>query len=184
MIVTQGRVDAAFDPCTSQWPAASVASLYGWNQPQSQPLLSAAGPPFLMQAELPWRIQLTSRPLPQLGPVDVVQAGLGVGLRAVEGVRKAGWPVGPILCCISHSWIHIPVELDTKHWWHAPQTVCRDGVWECSIDRPTTPYLRCSGVWLFPPDAQHVCTDVPALLHWLSLTRSAGVRSFGERRGS
>ena len=183
MIVTPGRVDATTDPSTPQGPAASVVSLHGWIQPQSRPLRSEAGSSFLTQAELPWRIQLAARPLPHLGPVDVVQAGLGVGLRAVEGVRKEGWPVGPAFCCISHSRIHIPVEPDTAHRWHAPQTLCRAGIWECATDRPTTPYLRCSGVWLFTPDAQHLCTDGPALLHWLSLTRSSGVRSFGARRG-
>lgn len=184
MIVTQGRVDAAIDPCTPQRPAASVVPPHGWNQPQSQPLLPWVRQPSPAQAELPWGIQLAPRPLPQLGVVDVVQAGLGVGLRAVEAVRKGGWPVGPVLCCISHARIHIPVESDTAYRWHAPQTVCRAGVWECTTDGPGMTYSRCSGVWLFPPDAGYACTDAPALLHWLSLTRSAGVRSVGERRGS
>lgn len=184
MIVTQGRADAAPDPCTPQWPAASVASLHGWNQPQSQPLLPWMRQLSPVQAELSWGIQLATRPLPQLGAVDVVQAGLGVGLRAVEAVRKGGRPVGPVLCCISHARIHIPVESDTAYRWHAPQTVCRAGAWECTAVGPTMTYSRCSGVWLFPPDNRRACTDAPTLLHWLSLTRSAGVRSFGERRGS
>lgn len=37
--------------------------------------------------------------------------------------------------------------------------------------------------WLFPPGPRNTCTRASALLHWLSLTRSAGVRSVEVRHG-
>lgn len=136
------------------------------------------------RTELPWRVQLTAHPLMRRSAVDVVQAGLLVGLRAIEGVRKLGLPVGPVLCCHVHSFIHIPVELDTAYRWHAPQTVCRTGVWDCAVDKAVAAHSRCSGVWLLSPDREYVCTDSAALLHWLALTRSTGARNWTAPYGS
>lgn len=137
-----------------------------------------------MQTELSWRVQLTAYPPLRHMAVDVVQAGLLVGLRAIEGVRKWGLPVGPVLCCHTHSLIHIPVESDTAYRWHAPQTVCRAGIWDCAVDKQVAAHSRCSAIWLLPPGRQHVCTDSAALLHWLALTRSTGVRNWGAGHGS
>jgi hypothetical protein len=121
--------------------------------------------------------------MPPLGTVDVVEAGLLVGLRAVERVRAWGLPMGPVLCCIKHSLIHIPVGPDTAYRWHAPQTMCRAAMWVCSIDKQASAYSTCLGVWLVPPDAKHTCTDSAALLHELSVTRSAVARNWGTPYG-
>ncbi|MER6132124.1 hypothetical protein [Streptomyces sp. NPDC001815] len=154
-----------------------MVPLDGWQRLQRRPLSQEPALP-CAQTELPWRIQLAPRPVPRLGPVDVVQAGLLVGLRAVEGARRRGLPVGPVLCCHAHSRIHIPVEAGTAYRWHVPQTVCRAGrLWECALDRQVAEYSRCSTVWLLPPDGYPEGTDSAALHHWLALTRSAGVRN-------
>ncbi len=176
MIASQGRVEAVPDPPAAHRPVAPVVPLDGRQRLQRHSSSPELALPFA-QTELPWRIQLASHPLPRLGPVDVVQAGLLVGLRAVEGARSRGLPVGPVLCCHAHSRIHIPVEADTAYRWHAPQTVCRAGrLWECALDRQVAGYSRCSTVWLLPPDGHPEGTDSAALRHWLALTRSAGVR--------
>ncbi len=177
MIVSPGRVETALNPHTAQHPVPPRVPLVGWQRSQLRPVVPEPALP-LAQTELPWRIQLASHPLPRLGPVDVVQAGLLVGLRAVEGARIRGLAVGPVLCCHAHSRIHVPVEAGTAYRWHAPQTVCRSGrLWECTLDRQIAGHTRCSTVWLLPPDGQHSCMHSAALLHWLSLTRSAGIRA-------
>ncbi|CAM5677521.1 hypothetical protein SALBM311S_02129 [Streptomyces alboniger] len=177
MIASPGRVEAVPDPPAAQRPVAPVVPLVGWQRLQRRPLSQESALP-LAQTELPWRIQLASHPLPQLGPVDVVQAGLLVGLRAVEGARSRGLSVGPVLCCHAHSRIHIPVEAGTADRWHAPQTLCRAGrLWECALDRQIAGYSGCSTVWLLPPEGHREGTDSAALRHWLALTRSAGARN-------
>lgn len=178
-----GRVGVASDHFQPQGPAGPVEPSHGWSSPPGWPVLSQARSPSPTQSELSWGVQLAAFPRPRLGAVDVVQVGLGVGLRAVEGVRQDGLSVGPVFCCESHARMHIPVESDTAYRWHAPQTLCRPGVWECSTREPPTPQSRCSGVWLFPPGPRNTSTHASALLHWLSLTRSAGVRNVEVRHG-
>jgi hypothetical protein len=116
-------------------------------------------------------------PLQRLGSVDVVQAGLLLGLRAAESVRERGLPTGPVLCCIKHSLVHIPVEPGAAYRWHAPQTVCRTGTWACSADKHDSAYSTCVWVWLIPPDGRHMVTDSAGLLHGISVTRSAVARN-------
>lgn len=170
---SSGLVEAARDPVAAQRLAGRVVPLHPWQQPQSPHFKQElALPP--TQTELPWRVQLAAHPLLQLGTVDVVQAGLFVGLRAIEGVRKRGVPVGPVLCCHAHSLIHIPVESDTAYRWHSPQTVCRSDMWECALDKHVATRSRCSGIWLLPP-GPHTFTNSSELLHWLALTRSTAV---------
>lgn len=177
MIASQGRVEATPDPLAAQRQVAPVVPLEGWQQWERRPLMSEPVMPSA-QTELLWRIQLAPHPLPRLGPVDVVQAGLLVGLRAVEGVRHRGLSVGPVLCCHAHSRIHIPVESGTAYRWHAPQTVCRAGrMWDCLLDKQGAVHSHCATVWLLPPDGHPGGADSAALLHWLGLTRSAGVRN-------
>lgn len=184
MIASRGRVEVAPAPPLTQWPTPSAALRHDRSWPRRQPL--SPEPPLLSpaQTELSWRIQFAARPLPPLGAVDVVQAGLRVGLRAVEGVREQGLHTGPVLCCLVHSLVHIPVEADTAYRWHAPQTLCRPGAWECSTDKQRSRYSSCAGVWLLPADKNHGSTDSDALFHRLSMTRSAGARNWGVRHGS
>ncbi len=178
-----GRVGVASDDSLPQRPAGLAGPSHGWGAPPDRPVSSQARSPSPAQSELSWGIQLAAFPRPRLGAVDVVQVGLGVGLRAVEGIRQDGLPVGPVFCCESHVRMHIPAESDTAYRWHAPQTLCRPGAWECSTSGLPTPRSRCSGVWLFPPGPRNTRTHAPALLHWLSLTRSAGVRNVEVRYG-
>jgi hypothetical protein len=183
VIASQGRIGTASDPRSVQEQMAPVVPLGGRRRWHGHPTTSESILP-CAQTELPWRIQLASRPLPRLGPVDVVQAGLLVGLRAVEGARNWGLSVGPVLCCPAHARIHIPVEAGTAYRWHVPQTVCRAGrLWECALDSQVVGHSRCSTVWLLPPDEHPDHTDSATLLHWLALTRSGGTRNREELYG-
>lgn len=183
MIAHPGPVGFAPDPPLTHWPTPSAPLWHHRSWPRRQPL--SPEPPLLSptQTELSWRIQFAARPLPPLGAVDVVQAGLRVGLRAVEGVREQGLRAGPVLCCLVHSLVHIPVEADTAYRWHIPQTLCRAGAWECSTDKQGSRYSRCVGAWLLPVGDQYVSTDSDALFHRLSMTRSVGARNWGVRYG-
>lgn len=183
VIASQGRIGTASDPHSVPERMAPVVPLDGRRPWHGHPTTPESILP-CAQTELPWRIQLASRPLPRLGAVDVVQAGLLVGLRAVEGARNRGLPVGPVLCCPAHARVHIPVEAGTAYRWHVPQTVCRTGRhWECALGGQVVGHSRCSTVWLIPPDGHPDHTDSVTLLHWLALTRSGGTRNREERYG-
>lgn len=184
MITSPRLVKAALDPFAAQHPAARMVPGHRATRSDGLPILPESTLTAHRHTELPWCFQFAGRPQPLASAVDVVEAGLTVGLRAIERVREWGLPAGPVLCCVKHSMMHIPVEPDTVYRWHAPQTVCRTGVWVCSTDKPWSPYSTCLGVWLLPPDGEQEYTESAALLHGLSVTRSAVAHNHGAPYGS
>jgi hypothetical protein len=130
--------------------------------------------------ELPWNVQLVGGPPPQrlvAKRVDVVQAGMPVGLRALEAVRGTPHPVGPVLYCVTHLLVHIPVERDTAHRWHAPQTLCRPDTFACSLPGLGWSRHECRRIWLMPHDSAYAATDSRGLHHQVALARSASRKS-------
>lgn len=184
MIASPGLVKVVFDSFADEPLAARSVPGRGETRARRRPLLLETLLTARRQTELPWRLQFAARPAPLSGAVDVVESGLTVGLRAMERVRGWGLPAGPVLCCITHSLMHIPVEPDTVYRWYAPQTICRTGIWMCSTAQQRSAYSRCLGVWLFPPDGEQEYTDSSALLHGISVTRSAVVHNHGALHGS
>lgn len=184
MIASPYLAKAAPDPFAAQFPAAPVAPGQGETRSHGLPFLPESKLTAQRRTELPWRLQFAARPEPLPGAVDVVEAGLAVGLRAMERVRGWGLPAGPVLCCITHFLMHIPVEPDTVHRWYAPQTTCRTGIWMCSTAKQRSLHSTCLGVWLLPPNGEQEYTDSSALLHGLSVTRSAVVHNHGLLYGS
>lgn len=153
MIAVSGRVKATPDPYAPQLlkPAGPRGD---WPYPAHLVWPSAPAVP-VMQTELPWMIRLTARPAPHLNSVDVLQAGLPVGLRAVEG----------------HA------------WWHVPQTVCRPGRrWGCTLDDHSGVRSHCSTVWLLPSEGHP--TDSATPLHCLALIRSTSTHNRASGYGS
>ncbi|MDX6349383.1 MAG: hypothetical protein QOF84_4173 [Streptomyces sp.] len=130
--------------------------------------------------ELPWNVQLVGDPPPKrlvAKRVDVVQAGMPVGLRALEAVRGTPHPVGPVLYCVTHLLVHIPVERDTAHRWHAPQTLCRPDTFACSLPGLGWSRHECRRIWLMPHDSAYAATDSRGLHHQVALARSASRKS-------
>ena len=182
MIASPG-LRAAPDPFAAQSPAARMVPGRGEARSDGLPFLPESTLTARRHTELPWCLQFAGHPTPLASAVDVVEAGLAVGLRAIERIREWGLPAGPVLCCVKHSLMHIPVEPDTVYRWNAPQTTCRTGVWVCSADKQWSMYSTCLGVWLLPPDSEQDYTDSAALLHGLSVTRSAVAHNYGASYG-
>lgn len=135
--------------------------------------------------EAPWNVQLAGQPLPKPSlarRVDVVQTGMPVGMRALDAVRRASCHVGPVMCCVTHQLVHIPVESDTAHRWHAPQALCRPGEFTCSVPGSEWAGHECRRIWLMPHGSPHAVTDSRELHHRVALARAAPARSSPGRR--
>jgi hypothetical protein len=151
----------------------------------SRPLLPESMLSSTLQTELPWKVQLVEAPTPPplLGsPIDVVQTGMRVGLRALEEVRGQARAVGPVLVCVSHLLMHIPVEPGTVDRWHAPQTLCRPGTLSCSASVGPT-RSACFRIWLIPHEGVRPYTDSTELRHRITLARSTPDGGWGVPRG-
>ncbi|MFI9588602.1 hypothetical protein ACIHCQ_44110 [Streptomyces sp. NPDC052236] len=116
---------------------------------------------------------------------DVVQTGMRVGLRALEEAREVAGPVAPVLVCLSHLFVHIPVEPGTAYRWHAPQTLCRPGLLSCSVSEiESTCCACCPRIWLIPPDkTSRPYTDSTELRHRITLARRTNASGWGVLRG-
>lgn len=131
-----------------------------------------------MQTDLPWEVQIVQHSGPILdGDVDVVQAGLRAGLRAVEQMRVSRLPIGSVLCCLTHSLIHIPVERGMASRWSCPLTQCRPHVFTCTMAAYESAYRRCVRIWMMPPAGAYLCTDGVVFHHRLAVARCADSRT-------
>ncbi|WP_405889750.1 hypothetical protein OG427_06765 [Streptomyces sp. NBC_00133] len=123
-------------------------------------------------------------PPPLLGsPIDVVQTGMRVGLRALEEVRGQARAVGPVLVCVSHLLMHIPVEPGTVDRWHAPQTLCRPGTLSCAPTDLGPTRSACFRIWLIPHETVRPYTDSTELRHRITLARSTTASGWAVPRG-
>ncbi|MEV8033608.1 hypothetical protein [Streptomyces sp. NPDC086182] len=128
----------------------------------------------LLSTRHAWRLHLSEAPLPPMLPheTDVVRVGMGLGMAALDAMIDSGNRVGPLLCCITHRRLLVPVESGTAYRWKAAHSVCDTG-----------PSLRCSRqgaqsachhrFWVAPPESRAYPTTDPRSLHdRLSLVRS------------
>ncbi|MFI1400770.1 hypothetical protein [Streptomyces sp. NPDC020681] len=138
-----------------------------------------------------WRPSLPEVRHPMVLPphYDVVRTGMGLGLPAIEALREQNDAVGPILCCLAHRVLLIPVEAGTANAWRAPHSLCRPGAqWQCA-DLEYRSFTSCNGrFWIFDTWDSPPTTAAALLHHVLSLTRSrkrskpALARTCAERR--
>ncbi|MFF4755278.1 hypothetical protein ACWD5R_41015 [Streptomyces sp. NPDC002514] len=128
----------------------------------------------LLSSRHTWRLHLSEAPLPAMlsRETDVVHVGMGLGMAALDAMIDAGKRVGPLLCCIAHRQLRVPVESGTADLWWAPHSVCEAGQ-----------SLRCSEYgarsgcqnrfWVIPPEPRACPTTDPGILHdRLSLVRA------------
>ncbi|MCL3999239.1 hypothetical protein [Streptomyces lavenduligriseus] len=121
-----------------------------------------------------WQLGFAEIPRPLALPRDhdVVRVGMVPGLPAIEQMIDEGHRVGPLLCCIEHCRLLVPVRTGTSHWWWAPQTDCVHGsVRQCSTDGG---FAGCHGrLWMLPDRRLAAATTEPETLHdYLSQMRS------------
>ncbi|GAA1890988.1 hypothetical protein GCM10009753_19660 [Streptantibioticus ferralitis] len=131
-------------------------------------------------SELPWNVCLGERP--QLDSIvttstDVVQAGLCVGMKALDELRKLHRPVGPVLCCMTDLLVHIPVEGGAAWRWHAPQAPCRYGDFSCLVPGREWQHRECVRIWLLPHGSSFPVTDSAELHHSLAAVRATWARA-------
>ena len=121
----------------------------------------------------PWLVQFAEAPRPREAGTDVdyVRTGMRVSMRALEDLRDSGAPVGPVLCCLRHGAMHIPVAHGTASWWQAAHSLCRPGLARCQdTEQFSAPCVM--RFWLIPEET-HYATTAPTALHYrLSAARS------------
>lgn len=128
----------------------------------------------LLSTRHPWQVRFGERPLPPAlpGDYDVVRVSVGLGMAAIDTMIDSGEQVGPLLCCMDHRMLLVPVATATAHRWGAAHSKCGAG-----------PALRCevhgvwatcrSRIWVIPPGPLAYATTDPDALHdRLSLTRA------------
>jgi hypothetical protein len=117
---------------------------------------------------LPWHIATAEQPRPAVLPPrhDVVRTSAGLGLPAVERLRKEGEPVGPVLYCSAHGVLLIPVEAGTAGTWGAPHSSCfsqGQGQWRCVDPEQSSSLVRCARLWFLP--SHDSCGYSPVTAH-------------------
>ncbi len=129
------------------------------------------GASMILTTRHPWQVQCVETPRPRAWgsrAVDVVRTGLRVGMHALEELRVHAHPVGPVLCCLSHGLLLIPVPAGTIDWWAAAHSDCRPGTgnWRCSdhLDDPVGNPCQGLRFWLVPHETGHA-TTAPVPLH-------------------
>ncbi|WP_311772324.1 hypothetical protein [Streptomyces candidus] len=98
--------------------------------------------------------------------------GLGLGLPSIDALVADGTGVGPLMYCLGHQRLLVPVEAGTFHRWRAAHSDCvpsaRTG--RCVSDGYSG--RSCMGLWVTRPEALAVSTTPAAALHEaLSRTR-------------
>ncbi len=120
----------------------------------------------------PWHVQ---RGATRAGDVsllvperDSVETSTALGMTALERLLEEPSPVGPVLECLAHTRVLIPVPTGTAVWWTAAHSTCRRGMWQCS-GAPYAP--RCVLQWRAPGPGT-VVTEPRRLHDLLSECRS------------
>ncbi|MFD6967880.1 hypothetical protein [Streptomyces sp. NPDC059949] len=170
-VLEEARFDQhGYSPNAGPAPYAQAAL----TNPTATTVLTGELMPPLLSTRHPWRLQFGEAPTPFPLPraIDCVRVGMGLGMAAVDEMIDFGHPVGPLLCCMTHRLLLVPVPSGTADVWRAAHSQCERG-----------PSLRCSSeapnsschhrYWIAPPTAlTHPTTDPAVLHHRLSLMRA------------
>lgn len=169
-------------PCASI-PVAGAALLRLPNPPLSFMLTGDLMTPILSTRH-PWRIHFGETPSPATLPLDydIVRVSMGLGIAAIDTMIDSGHQVGPLLCCLNHSKLLVPVQSGTAYRWRASHSECGTGplphcglygAWSVSAGSAATRASCRSRFWVLPPQALASATTEPAVFHErLSLKRA------------
>ncbi|MGW0538040.1 hypothetical protein [Streptomyces sp. NPDC003032] len=129
-----------------------------------------------------WRLHLSEVPLPAMLPreVDVVRVSMGLGMVALDAMIDDGHQVGPLLCCITHRRLLVPVKSGIASLWSAPHSVCDMGrSLQCAAYGPQ---VVCQGrFWVIPPEPRAYPTTDPWVLHHCLCLARAQMRNVGKQ---
>ena len=115
-----------------------------------------------------WRVRPSEHPRPPSVlsrdlEWDVLSLNLPVGLAALESMQRQKLPVGPVLGCVVHRLVHIPVTPSGRPFLERGMTV-RPFNASCPSDGGWS--IGCSGrMWLLPPwtEDDRLLTDFSAV---------------------
>ncbi|UFQ99779.1 hypothetical protein KBP30_00340 [Streptomyces sp. Go40/10] len=113
-----------------------------------------------------WQLGFAEMPRPLALPrdYDVVRVGRGLGLAAIEMMIDQGHRVGPLLCCIEHRTLLVPVRAGTAHWWGAPHSDC--GAGPAQRCKTYGGWAACRNrLWMLPAGPLAAVTTEPGALH-------------------
>ncbi|MFI1700379.1 hypothetical protein ACH419_30960 [Streptomyces bobili] len=104
--------------------------------------------------------------------LDVVRVSMGLGMAALDEMIDGGNRVGPLLCCMTHRRLFVPVAAGTADVWGASHSVCEPGPsLRCSPQEPQPFYHH--RFWVAPTESlTYPTTDAVVLHESLSLTRA------------
>ncbi|MET7606242.1 hypothetical protein ABZS96_27765 [Streptomyces avermitilis] len=129
----------------------------------------------LLSTRHPWRLQFGEAPAPFMLPpeLDVVRVSMGLGMAALDEMIDCGNRVGPLLCCMTHRRLLVPVSSGTAHVWRAAHSACEPGPsLLCSPQGPPRS-LGHNRFWVAPPESlAYPTTDAVVLHDSLSLMRA------------
>jgi hypothetical protein len=128
----------------------------------------------LLSTRHPWRLQFGEVPPPFTLPpdLDVVRVSMGLGMAALDEMIDCGNQVGPLLCCMTHRRLLVPVSSGTAEVWRAAHSTCEPGLsLRCSPQGPES--LCHHRFWVAPPvSLAYPTTDAMVLHDSLSLMRA------------
>lgn len=129
----------------------------------------------LLSTRHPWRLHFGETPLPPMLPrtTDAVRVSMGLGMATLDTMLDSGYRVGPLLCCITHRRLLVPVVSGTAYLWGAVHSVCDAGPsLQCSTQGGPQSFCH-DRFWAVPPDPlAHPTTDAAVLHDSLSLMRA------------
>lgn len=128
----------------------------------------------LLSTRHPWHVRFGESPPPAALPrdYDIVRVSVGLGVAAIDTMIDSGDRVGPLLCCMDHRMLLVPVQPGTAHRWGASHSECSAGsaLWCRAYGARSACRSR---LWLVPLEAPESATTEPDVLHdRLSLMRA------------
>lgn len=136
----------------------------------------------VLSSRLEWAFPNAESRRPATLPLrfDVVRVSLGLGVAAVDAMRNAestaGPLVGPLLCCLAHDALLVPVVAGTTDRWRAAHSDCLgDMRLECGHREDRGAHHQ--RFWVAPPRLPRPTTDATALYNHLAQVRSSWPRT-------
>ncbi|MFF5019481.1 hypothetical protein [Streptomyces sp. NPDC001165] len=135
----------------------------------------------LLSTRHSWRLHFGETPPPPILPrtIDAVRVSMGLGMAALDTMIDSGYQVGPLLCCLTHRMLLIPVRPGTADLWAASHSSSSNGPALQSITQGYQSPCR-NRLWITAPEPLTAPTTAPAALHdSLSLMRARIRRKCG-----
>lgn len=126
-----------------------------------------------LQSQYLWQVAIGEVPPDALPRAhDTVRVGLALGLPAIDALVADGTGIGPLMYCLGHQRLLVPVEAGTFHRWGAAHSDCVPGVRTARCVSDGYGGRGCTGLWVTRPEPAAASITPGAALHEaLSRTR-------------